>query len=69
MRLFSLYLFIFLAAVIAQKSIFYFPGASLRVDLVFLLILYIGFHLPLYQGGWAVLLIGIGMDSVSVSQP
>lgn len=42
----------------------YFPWPTLPVDVVWLIVLFLGFHVPLFPGGLAVLLLGLAQEAV-----
>ena len=66
MRSLLFYLAFLLLAFVWEGTVRHFPLVGIRVDLVWLLVLYLGFSVPLFPGGVAVFLIGLAQESVGV---
>ncbi len=55
----------FLAAVLLETTVRHFPTAGLRIDLLWLTVLYFGFYLPFDRGFLWVLLLGFLQETLS----
>lgn len=54
------------ASFVLQGVLCHFPLISLRIDLPWLVVLYFGFFVPVFPGGFAVFLIGLAQESLGV---
>jgi cell shape-determining protein MreD len=63
-RTFLFYLVFFEIAFLLEGTIRHFPLITVRIDIVWLAVLYFGFYLPLFPGGVWVLMIGLAQEAL-----
>lgn len=59
-----LYLLVLIAGFILEVSIRHLPLATVRIDIAWVLVLYLGFYVPFFPGGLWVLAIGLAQESL-----
>jgi cell shape-determining protein MreD len=64
LKTFFFYLAVLEAAFLAEATVRHLPLISIRVDLVWVVVLYLGFYLPLFPGGFWVLVIGLAQEAL-----
>lgn len=64
MRQVALYSLWWFGTLVLGGMFVHFPGWLIRLDLVLLLVLYLGFTAPLIKGGWTVFAIGVATEAV-----
>jgi len=64
MNLLSLSLGVLLAGFVAQEAVLHLPLAFIRLDLAWLVVIFLGFFVNLGPGGIAVFLIGLAQESL-----
>lgn len=64
MKKFLFYFLILEAAFLLEGTVRHFPLTSVRVDFVWLVVLYLGFNIPLFPGGLFVFTIGFIQEAV-----
>lgn len=67
MKRLLLWLFLFVVGTSLQMGLTYFPVPFLRWDIVLLLVLYLGFRFSFLPTAFCVLLMGLAVESLSVS--
>lgn len=63
---FAVYVLTILFALLVEGTVRHLPLVSIRVDLILLIVLYLGFFVPLFPGGIVVLLLGLIQETVGV---
>lgn len=66
MRALLFYLLLLEGAFLLEGFFAHFPLVAVRVDLVWLLVLYLGFTVPLFPGGIGVVAIGLAREAAGV---
>lgn len=64
MKTFLFYLLVLEAAFLAEGTVRHLPLISIRVDLIWVVVLYLGFYVPLFPGGFGVLMIGLAQEAL-----
>lgn len=64
MRTFLFYLVVLEASFLVQGWLVHFPLIGIRLDCVWLVVVYLGFFVPLFPGGLSVLLIALAEESL-----
>jgi cell shape-determining protein MreD len=66
MKSFLFYLVFLIISLVLEMTIRHFPLVSIRIDLVWLSVVYLGFFVPVEVGGPAVFLIGLTEEAIGV---
>lgn len=67
MKNFIFYLFVLGAAFLFEGTIRHFPLTTIRIDLVWLVVLYLGFYVPLFPGGLSVLILALAQETLAAT--
>ena len=64
MKTFLFFFIVLESAFLLEGSVRHFPLVSIHVDLVWLIVLYLGFFAPLFPGGLWVMMIGLAQETI-----
>lgn len=64
MNRFLLYLLVLVAGLILEAAFRHLPLTTVRIDIAWVLVLYLGFYIPFFPGGLWVLAIGLAQESL-----